>query len=473
MRVAFIFPNINYRRIAKEIVHPPLGIAYLAAILREQGHEVRVFDAAVANLDFDELERLVRGFEPAIIGLTTNVATAAMACYTARVLKKSMPRSTIIFGGPWATIEAEAVIRKRLADIVVMGEGEETVVQLASVIEKGGGFESVDGITFCNETGTTIKTKTRPFIKDLDSLPFPAWDLLPASKHYHYNNRYYPYYPILTSRGCPFDCIYCTKVVHGYKMRYRSVENVIAEIRFLKEEYKIKELIIADDNFTQDPLRAEKIFDRIYEENLDIKIIFSNGIRSDIYSERLVAKMKRAGVYRVFLGIESGNQFIVNRIRKGLRLDDVRGFVTLLRKYRIEHWGYFMLGLPGDTPATMMDTIRFSVQQRIKPHFHKTIAVPGTKLYDQVKGCIQNRGLLFDASYSKAGATFESYPGQGKDMQLALRRGYAMFYFNPRTIINLLSETRTLQDILWVFNSSLRILEMALGKVFERRLEKN
>jgi anaerobic magnesium-protoporphyrin IX monomethyl ester cyclase len=332
------------------------------------------------------------------------------------------------------------------------------------VIERGGEFESIDGIAFYNKAGVTIKTKSRPFIKDLDALPFPAWDLLPASKHYHYNTRYYPFYPIMTSRGCPFDCIYCTKVVHGYKMRFRSVENVIAEIRFLKEKYKIKELIIADDNFTQDPIRAERIFDRIYEERFDIKILFSNGIRSDIYSERLVAKMKRAGVYRVFLGIESGNQSIVNSIRKGLRLDDVRGFVKLLRKYHIEHWGYFMLGFPKDTPATMMDTVRFSLQQRIKPHFHKTIAVPGTKLYEQVKDCIQNKGLMFDASYSKSGATFEAYPGQGKDMMRAIRQGYARFFFNPRTAINLLSETRTVQDIFWVFNSGLRILEMAFGK---------
>ncbi|MEX2682986.1 MAG: radical SAM protein [Candidatus Sigynarchaeota archaeon] len=464
MKIALIFPNINYRHIIKEIISPPLGIAYLAAVLIRRGHDVRVFDAAVKNLGIEQLKNMVHDFDPAIIGFTTNVATATMACYTAKVFKKAMPQANIVFGGPWATIEADTIIKRRLADIVVLGEGEETIVQLASAIENGGEFESVDGIAFPNKAGDIIKTKNRPFIQDLDSLPFPAWNLLPNSKHYHYNNRYYPFYPILTSRGCPFDCIYCTKVVHGYKMRYRSVENVIAEIRFLKERYKIKELIIADDNFTQDPERAEQIFDRIYEEKLDIKILFSNGIRSDIYSERLVAKMKRAGVYRVFLGIESGNQLMVNKIKKGLRLDVVRGFVELLRKYNIEQGGYFMLGLPDDTPATMMDTIRFALQLRIKPHFHKTIAIPGTKLYEQVKDCVQNKGLMFDASFSKSGATFERYPGQGKDMMRAIKQGYARFFFNPRTIINLISETRTMQDVFWAFNSGLRILEMTFGK---------
>ena len=123
-----------------------------------------------------------------------------------------------------------------------------------------------------------------------------------------------------------------------------------------------------------------------------------------------------------------------------------------------------MLGLPEDTPSTMMDTVRFALQLRIKPHFHKTIAVPGTKLYDQVKDCIQNKGLMFDASYSKSGATFEMYPGQGKDMMRAIRQGYVRFFFNPRTVINMISETRTIQDIFWVFNSGLRILEMAIGQ---------
>ncbi|NMC08614.1 MAG: radical SAM protein, partial [Candidatus Lokiarchaeota archaeon] len=190
--------------------------------------------------------------------------------------------------------------------------------------------------------------------------------------------------------------------------------------------------------------------------------LFSNGIRSDIYTERLVQKMRRAGVYRVCLGIESGNQRVLDQIRKGLRLSDVEGFVTLLKKHGIDHWGYFMLGLPQDTMQSMADTIQFALKNRIKPHFHKTIAVPGTKLFNMVKHRLLGPISAKKASYSAGGATFEMYPGQQRQLQQALRTGYIRYYLSFNGLRDLARDARSIHDLKWLVNSGLRIIQMFL-----------
>jgi radical SAM superfamily enzyme YgiQ (UPF0313 family) len=463
MKISLIFPNINYRRLDKNLIHPPLGLAYIAAVLEHHGDSVQVIDAAVLNMTFDSLIDRVAAYSPAMIGITTNISCFSMACYTARLLKARLPDAIMMFGGPWATENFEIILKKGFAAVVVLGEGEQTITEIVEHIENKRDLHDIKGIAFLDAQGQVIRTDARPYIATLDDLPFPAWHLLPPSCKYPYNNRYVPFYPIMTSRGCPFDCIYCTKNIHGYRIRYRSVDNVIAEIRYLKDKFKIKELIIADDNFTQDPRRAGEIFDRIYESKLGIKILFSNGIRSDIYSEGLVRKMKRAGVYRVCLGIESGNQRVVDDIRKGLNLSDVKGFIKLLDKYRIDYWGYFMLGLPQDTWRTMMDTVNFALVNRIKPHFHKTIAVPGTKLYDLVKHRLIGTISSKNTSYSAGTATFEMYPSQRKHLQRALREGYIRYYFSLNGLKQLFSGTRSAQDVKWIVNSGIRIIQMLLA----------
>lgn len=460
MKVSLIFPNINYRRLDKHILHPPLGLAYLGAVLERRGDEVQVIDAAVLNLSFPELERQVSRFDPGVIGLTANIGTYLFSCYTARVLKRTSHSAKMIFGGPWATVNASLLLRMGLADIVVLGEGECTVEELMRCLENDGDLADVTGIAFRDKAGVVVQTGPRAMLEDLDSLPLPAWHLLPPSRLYTYNNRSTPCYPIMTSRGCPFDCIYCTKIIHGYRLRYRSVDNVINELRYLKSHFKVKEVIIADDTFTQDPVRAGRILDRIHADKLGMSLLLSNGIRSDIYSDAFVARMRRAGVYRVCLGIESGNQDVLRSIKKQLKLEDVTRFVALLRKYRIDHIGYFMLGLPEDTWDTMMDTVFFAVHNRIQPHFHKTIAVPGTKLHEQVKHKLVPRGYGNQTSYSSGGATFETYPGQGRDLQRALRVGYLRYYMSPHGVLQVLGNTRSFLDVKWLLNSALRVLQL-------------
>ncbi|MHA1679662.1 MAG: B12-binding domain-containing radical SAM protein [Promethearchaeota archaeon] len=460
MRIQLIFPNINYGLIAKNVIHPPLGLGYLAAVLIQSGHEVDIIDAAALNLSFEAIFKRTLVFNPDLIGITTNISSASIAITTARFLKKRKD-TPVILGGPWASIEYDIILKANVADYVVVGEGEISFLEFVKALEGGKSPLSVKGIAFKRDDGKIQFTKNGEYIHDLDTLPFPAWELFPSSKSYPYNNRYFPYYPILTSRGCPFSCIYCTKVIHGYKIRYRSVDNVIEEIRHLKEDFKIKELIIADDNFTQDIERAEQIFDEIHDRNFGIKILFSNGIRSDIYSESLVSKMKRAGVYRVFLGIESGNQQVVNKIRKGLNLKKIVDFIGLLRKYHIDHYGYFMLGLPYDNYQTMMDTINFAIKLNLKPHFHKTIAFPGTALFDIVKGKLTTKDGM-NLSYRTAGATFEMYKGQGKELNKALGFGYLRYYMRPRSIIQTIRDTKTPNDIRWLINGGLNILQMVM-----------
>ncbi|MBD3188280.1 radical SAM protein [Candidatus Bathyarchaeota archaeon] len=464
MKVQLIFPNINQGLIAKNVIHPPLGLGYLAAVLLEHGHQVEVIDAAALCLPLDGILTKIKTFKPDLIGITTNITTARMAINTSKYIKHGGIDVPVVFGGPWATIERENILETGLADIIVMGEGEKTIMEIASRMNAGKSLIGVKGMSWRDDSGILHGNPARPHIKNLDDLPFPAWNLFPDSKKYPYNNRHFPYYPVMTSRGCPFNCIYCTKVVHGNKIRYRSVDNVLEEIVHLKRNFHIKELIIADDNFTQDPDRAEQIFDEIIANNLDIKILFSNGIRADIYSERLVAKMKRAGVYRVFLGIESGNQSIVNEIKKGLDLGKIHDFVKLLKEYRIDHYGYFMLGLPNDTYGTMMDTINYAIKLNLKPHFHKTIAFPGTRLFEITKDHLIGEGGARRYSYRRSGATFEMYKGQARDLAKALGLGYLRYFFRLKAIAQVLRDTRSLNDLRWLFNGALHIVDMVMNR---------
>ncbi|MHA1791638.1 MAG: B12-binding domain-containing radical SAM protein [Promethearchaeota archaeon] len=456
-----IFPNTNLGKIALDVTHPPLGLAYLAAILEQDGHDVFVIDAAALNLKMKKLIARVKEINPAIIGITTNVSAAYVACLTSRELRRNGIDVPIIFGGPWASVEFKFALENKFADFVVLGEGEDTFIKLLDLLDSGKEPCSLKGVS-CLRDDEVITSGFSPHVKDLDAIPFPAWHLFPNTKKYFYSNRYFPFYPVLSSRGCPFGCIFCTKVIHGYKMRYRSVENVIDELLYLKKEFKVKEIIFADDNFTLDISRAEQIFDEIHDKNLNIKIMFSNGIRSDIYTEQMVAKMKRAGVYRVFLGIESGNQEVVDKIGKSLTLSKIKAFVRLLKRHGMDVYGYFMLGLPFDTFNTMLDTINFALRLGIKPHFHKTIAVPGTKLHDLVKNSgVPLKNIAKEPTfYNKAGASFEMYPGQEKELNRALKYGYMRYYLSPRGFLSTLKETRTWAEFRWLFHSFLHVANL-------------
>jgi anaerobic magnesium-protoporphyrin IX monomethyl ester cyclase len=299
----------------------------------------------------------------------------------------------------------------------------------------------------------------------LDELPFPAWDLLPKRAKYNFVHRKAPFYPIMTSRGCPFDCIHCTKLVHGYNYRKRSVENVVAEIGYLVEKFHMKELLIIDDCFNLDMERANKIFDGIIKRKFDIRINFSNGIRADYFDLNMAKKFYLGGVYSISFGIESGNQAIVNKIGKKLNLKAVERAVALAKRFHILTKGFFILGLPFDTCKTMMESTSFARKLDLDfPHFFKSIPFPGTKMYDIIKanGRIKIPSIqrVNDEiqGYTKKNANFDIWNIKSDDIERAFINSYRSFYLRPKKLLQIILACRSWSELSWLTMAFIKII---------------
>lgn len=463
MKVSFIFPNgFLGRRFRWDVpMHPPLSLAYLASITKEAGHDVQVVDAMAENLGLKPLFSRLNRFHPDVIGITANVSVSRKAELTARYAKKLFPRAVVIMGGPWSTIEYEKVMDLGDADIVVLGEGEETLRELLGCIHAPKKWHLVKGIAFRDESGKVVLTPRRQFIENLDSLPFPSWELFPDTRKYNFNTRGNPFYPVMTSRGCPYDCMHCTKVVHGYKYRMRSPENVLAELEYLKERFNVKVISFVDDTFTQDVSRAEKILDGMIQRRLGIKFMFSNGVRADTITRRLVKKLKAAGCYYAGIGIESGNQRVVNQIGKRLDLRKAIEAIKLFREYGIITGAYFIFGHPHDTKKTMMDTLVFARSLNADySQFFKAVPFPGTKMHEliQEEGTFLQRRKEWNVDgYNMATASFKIWDCNPDDVEEVFKKSYRYFYLNPRKILTLISQIRSFPEIKWFIKSIVQI----------------
>jgi len=461
MNVALIFPNISLGKILKSPSHPPLGLAYLAAVAEKAGYDVVVIDAAALNLNYSELMAKLKKIKPDIIGITTNISSASHSLILCRLIRKQMPSVKLVLGGPWASATYEILLKKKFCDFVVVGEGEVAFVELLKHLEKCLTPLKVPGIAYLNDD--IIQLEPPCLIENLDAIPFPAWHLLPSPKKYLLHVRRKIFYPVMTSRGCPFHCNYCTKIIHGNRLRFRSIENVIAEIRYLKDKFSVEEIAIVDDNFTLNAKRAEKICEAIIKNNFNILIQFSNGVRADTLTPNLIRKLNRAGTYRIFIGVESGNQNVVNKIGKNLDLNAVRRAAKLIKNERIILTTCFMLGHPFDTLKTMNDTLNLALELDADySYFFTAIAFPGTDLFNLIQKDGKFLMSLADMKreYNVNSPNFEIYDLKAKDLERMSRNANLRFYLRPRKILSLVKNLRSNLNIKYNLNRILRILTL-------------
>ena len=268
MKICLISPP--YNSAVKSVVgisSPPLGLAYIASVLR-QNHKVKIIDSNILNYTIDDVERELRSFNPDVVGITSVTPSIYEAYKVAETAKKVREDCIVVLGGPHATFMPRQTMEEcKYIDIIVRGEGEETTRELIENIEKGAPLNGVKGITF-RDKNEIIDTEPRPFIKNIDDIPFPSRDLLPMHL-YKFNEVRYT--AMLTSRGCPFKCSFCSssRLFGGY-WRGRSPENVLEEMKIIYEEYNIKNIEFIDDTFTLNQERAEKICDEIIKQGWDI-----------------------------------------------------------------------------------------------------------------------------------------------------------------------------------------------------------
>lgn len=458
-KIAFVNPYPYYAKGTNEAtLYPPLGLAYLCSVLEKYNIECRIIEGAAYRLTPAEIYRQIRIFKPDAVGITSNIITARAAIELGIGIKKRQPHQLLLFGGPYATAEDEHILKETRGDVVVRGEGEATIVDFVRNIRE---ISSVKGITY-RKGNHIIRNPPRELIEDLDSIPFPAYHLLPDFRYYRSRSRREPIGFLLSSRGCPYGCIYCNKNIFGKRFRMRSASNVLTEIELLVGRYKVKQIDILDDNFTLNVAQAEKIFSEVIKRKIGVLFNFQNGIRADRLTPRLVKTMKQAGVYKTGIGIESGDPGIQKIIKKSLSLAKVKRAVKMLRREGIIVVGFFMIGIPGENRTSIEKTIRFAVE--VNPHmanFSIVIPLPQTELFEMVK-----KGGKFltpiqegsDTGYYSGDFSFEY-----GDLNPAFIRKYAAyayrkFYFRPSKIIDILTSIKSLGELRWIFDTAKPLL---------------
>ena len=401
----FMPPAITNKALIDINPAPPLGLGYIAAVLESLGKEVKIVDCLMEGwnvresvsgeivrigLSEDSIREIIRTSRPDIVSVNSQFTRQyknAHAIY--RIAKSVNPAIITIAGGAHPSVLPELALQDNNLDYVVLGEGELAIRELVMALEGDlGKIASIDGIGYRQDGEVRITKKTR-FIEDLDTLPSPAWHLMNVEHYFgldvcHGKRTCTRFFSIITSRGCPARCVFCTAFnVWGRKYRARSVEKVVEEIKFLRERYGIGEILIEDDNFTFDVDRAGKICDRIIEEKLNIRFDTPNGIAAYKLTPGLLLKMKQAGFERINLAIESGNQEALLRvIKKPLRLEKVREIVEYCRTIDLDVGAFFIIGIPGTTLSQMWDNYRFCRQLKLfEPFISVATPYPGSDLY--------------------------------------------------------------------------------------------
>lgn len=423
---------------------PPLGLAYIAAVLERHGCEVRVIDANVEKLAPAAVAAILAQQAPEMVCFTVTTPLLPSALRVARMLKRLARPPLLVAGGPHATVLPEDLLGDGLFDYVVRGEGEGPMAELIEQIVLGLDGRATRGISW-NDDGKTVHNPDRPFEPNLEEGLYPDWSLFPLKRYSSLARRNDHSLPITTSRGCPFGCTFCYKGIYGRRLRMRAPEDVVGEWEHLHRRYGVHEIAVLDDAFTFDVARAIRICELIVERGLaHVPWSTTNGIRVDNVTPELFAAMRRAGCYRVYFGIESGVQAVLDSLKKGITLDEVRRAVTLARESGLEVGGYFMLGNVGETLNDMEATIRFALQLDLDyAQFSIATPYPGTEMFEQVRrdGRLLIRSWEELATYGTA--VFSMGELEPEAVGAMFRKAIRRFYFRPRYMLRQMRELMT------------------------------
>jgi anaerobic magnesium-protoporphyrin IX monomethyl ester cyclase len=389
-------------------LYPSLGVLTLSAWLRVHGIRVEVTDLTFAR-DAEPVLHHVRKFRPHLVGVHTKTLTMPRALeIAAQARSEGVP---VLAGGPDSATRPDRYLDAGF-DAVVPSEGEATLVELATRARDGTPLEGTPG-AIVRAGNRTVRGPSRPFLRNLDDLPLPAWDLVDmeaylSTWHRHTGERRAA---VLTSRGCPFDCSWCSKPTFGRTYRQQSVDRVVAELRALHDQYRVDYIRFCDDVFGVDRRWLEELLDRMIDDGPHLR--FECLARVDLLKPDLLDRMKSAGLQRVYLGVESGSQKMLDAMSRGTRLAQIERVAASLRAHRVRQFWFLMLGYPGET----LDDIEATLQlfRRFSPEEYSVsiaVPVPGTRFYDSVKDRLRGRApatrrsggssLLYEATYPES-----------------------------------------------------------------------
>lgn len=425
---------------SSHIALPPLGLLYLAGavIQKNKNVQIKILDFHLNKFDETKFRRFLIDFKPKIIGITAFSFEIVNAFSYCDVIKDVDKQVTTIIGGCHASCFPEHVLSNKNVDYCTKGEAETSFPTFVDVVSKNKLEPSdVPGLVYRSDEGKIIINKPE-YLLNLDEVE-PAWNLIDIKAYPKiYMNKRRPSAPIMTSRGCPYNCKFCSaSEVSGLKWRYRSVESMIKEIKMLYYEYGVKEVMMFDDNFTLNKSRVDKFCKALLKEKIGVIWSCPNGVRLDSLDLDLLRLMKKAGCYSLAVGIESGSQKVLSDMGKGLKLSTVKKIVPLIKKADIRVQGDFIIGYPSETVEDVNKTIKLSLELPLdRAAFSLYQPLPGSKSYSELakQGYVVPGNISWDLlDYSKV--NYEHPNISVKKLLNLQRKAIVLFYLRPKVFL--------------------------------------
>jgi anaerobic magnesium-protoporphyrin IX monomethyl ester cyclase len=459
MKIILLLPYSN-----SHYVVPPVNLGYLATALRKDKHEVVILDGVKDRIDQHLLAARMRHLKPDVIGISVFSCDVKTVQGYVATLRQRFPGTKIILGGPHISgVSQELYDDFPNIDYAIGGEAEIGFPMLLRNL-KSGNQAGIPGLIYRKDSRVVVNPSY--FEPDLDKLGLPAWDLIDPRIYPQAPQgavfRHFPIAPMIMTRGCPYRCTYCAgKVVTGGVLRRRSLSNVMEEVALLYHKYGIRELHIIDDTFTLDRALVEGFCHELIRQRIRITYTFPNGVRLNTLDEPLLRLLKKTGCYAMSVGVESGDQRILNDMKKALTLPLIEEKIALIDRLGIDVNGFFIVGYPTENRTSIRRTIDFAKRLRLKrAHFSSFLPLPGTEITEHLKhqGVIKkldyNRLFYSDVPYAPPGMT-------RRELKNLQRRAFLEFYLRPRIIWGLITEIRSWTHLKFLVK---RAVDYAFGR---------
>ncbi len=440
---------------------PPLGLLYLASYLRKgNAHQLKILDMRTTLMSPESAQQCVKDFEPDIVGISSLSLEESILNKTARKIKEWRSDCPVIVGGPYVNSARERLLTNPDLDYLVLGEGEETFPELVEAIVTKADLKDIRGIAY-RKAGYPVMNTARPFIEDLDRLLFPSWDMVDLKTYFNLPRfmRFspvagVPFMPVMTSRGCPYGCVYCHNIM-GKRFRARSAENVFKELKVLYEDYGIREFEFIDDCFNLDKKRVHQLCDMIMGAGMKVHMCFPNGLRGDILDEETLRKLKAAGTTEISFAPETGSERIQKLIKKNANLSRLQEAIAAAVKVGIHAHGFFMLGFPTETREDLDLTLDFIKNTKLHTaDFFIVNVFPDTELFSMVKAmgrAVPDEYSSIDFHNTRINVSDVS----DKELLSYQRKFFMTFYLRPARIVRLFTspaiKKRYLFYYAWLF----------------------
>lgn len=446
-------------------VMPPMGLANLAAITRKYGYDTSIIDGEILRLSYDEIYEIIKREKPDYIGLTAVTLSICKAARIAELVKVNFPNIITIIGGPHITAVPEKTFEIfKYFDIAVLGEGDITIIELLDALENNKSLKTIKGLMF-RDNEKLFFTENRELITDLDTLPLPAWDLLPdIGKVYSPPINAFNKFPVgylVTSRGCYGRCAFCSRAVYKDKVRFHSAEYIVEMIKDLIKKYNVKEILFDDDEFLVDKSRIKKLAQLFKDQKINIS--WSCLSRIPTVNQEILEIIKKMGCWQISFGIESGNQEVLKFLKKATTLEQIEKVLTLTKNSGIKTKGFFMIGHPIDTHQTINDTINFAIKIKLDDLQSSVFTpLPGSEIYE-----IAHKYGKFDNDWEKMNywnILFIPNNLTANDLRNSQKKLFRKFYFRPKIIFTQLMRIKGRHQFIFLLKAFIAFIKFVFTK---------